>query len=92
MCQRRLAPMIVAMPRFVLHHRHAPSECASSYAAWKGFPSPLRHRPAASSCVDGGHEVWWIVVADGPDAALELLPPYVARRTGVIPIREVKIP
>lgn len=80
------------MPRFVLHHRHEPHECAPSYAAWKGFKSPLRHRDAASSCVDGGHEIWWVVLADETQSALDLLPEYVARRTDVIPIREVKIP
>jgi hypothetical protein len=86
------APMIGPMPRFVLHHRHEAGECAPSYAAWKGFASPLRHRATASSCVDGGHEIWWVVLADEPGSALSLLPDYVARRTDVIPIREVKIP
>jgi hypothetical protein len=80
------------MPSFVLHHRHDPHECASSYAAWKGFVSPLRHRSCASSCVEGGHEIWWVVHADGPKAALALLPDYVARRSEAVPIREVKIP
>jgi hypothetical protein len=80
------------MPRFVLHHRHEAHECAPAYAAWKGFASPLRHEATASSCVDGGHEIWWVVLADEPQAALALLPAYVAQRTDAIPIREVKIP
>ena len=92
MARGRVASIIGAMPRFVLHHRHEAHECASAYAAWKGFTSPLRQKPAASSCVDGGHEIWWIVPADGAEAALALLPAYVARRTDAIAIREVKIP
>ena len=80
------------MPRFVLHHRHDAHECPSAYAAWKGFSSPLRHKPTASSCVEGGHEIWWIVLADEAEAALALLPAYVARRTDAIPVREVEIP
>jgi len=80
------------MPRFLLHHRHAAHECASAYAAWKGFRSPLRHHGVPSSCVEGGHEVWWQVSADGFEAARALLPDYVAERTDVIAIREVQIP
>jgi hypothetical protein len=80
------------MSRFVLHHRHEAHECAASYAAWKGFVSPLRHHGAASSCVEGGHEVWWLVSAVSLEAARALLPEYVARRTNIIPIREVQIP
>jgi len=88
----RAPPIIGAMPRFVLHHRHEAHECARAYAAWKGFASPLRQKTAASSCVEGGHEIWWIVLADEAEAALALLPSYVARRTDAIAIREVKIP
>ena len=36
------------MPLFYLHHSHEPDECETAFAAWKGFESPLRHRPAAA--------------------------------------------
>jgi hypothetical protein len=77
---------------FLLHHRHAASECAVAFAAWKGFDSPLRRRPAASTCLAGGHALWWRVEAADRQAALALLPPYVAHRTDAIPVRDVEIP
>ena len=80
------------MPEFLLHHRHDPEECAAAFAAWHGFTSPLRGRSTTSSCVAGGHEVWWRVSASGADAALALLPPYVAVRTDVSRVRDVSIP
>ena len=80
------------MATFVLHHRHGPAECAVAFAAWKGFDSPLRHSSAFASCYHGGHEVWWTVDAAGHEAALALLPPYVAERTVVIGVRPVPIP
>jgi hypothetical protein len=80
------------MPQFLLHHEHAPSECAAAFAAWTGFQSPLRHRLAASSCLAGGHAIWWRVQADDARSALELLPAYLARRTSPIEIRDVEIP
>ena len=80
------------MPLFLLHHQHAPDECAAAFAAWRGFESPLRHRPTASTCLAGGHALWWHVEATDPAQALELLPRFVARRTHPIQIREVQIP
>jgi hypothetical protein len=80
------------MPYFLLHHRHPPSDCAAAFAAWAGFDSPLRHRPAPSTCLSGGHAVWWRVHAPDAAAALALLPRYVARRTTPIEVREVEIP
>ena len=88
----RAAAIIGGVPSFVLHHRHEAHECAYAYAAWKGFTSPLRQKPAASSCVEGGHEIWWFVMAAEAEAALALLPAYVALRTDAIPIRAVRIP
>jgi hypothetical protein len=79
-------------PVFILRHRHQPAECASAYAAWKGFSSPLRRHRTLSSCVEGGHEIWWRVPACSSDEALALLPPYVAARTEAIETREVQIP
>jgi hypothetical protein len=80
------------MPRFLLQHRHEPDECGVAYAAWKGFSSPLRHAATVASCLEGGHEIWWKVEAGDDCEALELLPPYVARRTTVLPVSEVVIP
>jgi hypothetical protein len=80
------------MPPFVLQHRHAPAECAATFAAWLGFASPLRGGSAASSCLEGGHALWWRVEAPDRQAALALLPPYVARRTEAIRVRDVPIP
>jgi hypothetical protein len=80
------------MALFLLHHRHAPGECAVAYAAWKGFASPLRRRPTLSSCVEGGHEIWWRVTAESAVEALRLLPPYVSARTQAIAARDVDIP
>ena len=80
------------MPIFLLQHRHEPSECAAAYAAWAGFDSPLRHSSATSTCLDGGHAVWWRVLADDAETALAMLPQFVARRTVPIEIRDVEIP
>ncbi len=80
------------MPFFLLHHRHEPAECAAAFAAWSGFDSPLRHAQAASTCLSGGHAIWWRVQADDRAAALALLPRYVARRTVPIEVRDVEIP
>jgi hypothetical protein len=80
------------MPFFLLHHQHEPRECDAAFAAWQGFPSPLRHRAASSSCLAGGHGVWWRVEATDPRAALALLPRFVAERTNPIQVREVEIP
>jgi len=80
------------MPFFLLHHQHDPAECAAAFAAWTGFDSPLRQRHAASTCLSGGHAVWWRVQAENATAALALLPRYVARRTVPIEVRDVEIP
>ena len=80
------------MPLFLLHHHHAPADCAAAFAAWLGFDSPLRGGMATSTCLGGGHALWWHVEAAGPQAALALLPPYLAHRTDAIPVREVHIP
>jgi hypothetical protein len=80
------------MPTFVLTHRHKPEECAVAAAAWRGFASPLRHGRPLGSCAHGGHVVWWTVEANDADAALALLPGYVARRTVAEEVREVPIP
>jgi hypothetical protein len=80
------------MPSFLLQHTHEAHECAAAYAAWQGFDSPLRQRHAPSSCLAGGHGLWWQVEAVDCGAALALLPRFVAERTRAIPIRDVQIP
>ena len=76
----------------MLSHAHRPDECAIAIAAWKGFPSPLRHSRPLGSCANGGHRVWWTVEASDPRAALAQLPPYVAERTALDEVRDVPIP
>jgi hypothetical protein len=80
------------MPQFILHHRHSADECAAAFAAWNGFESPLRRRPAAASCLTGGHRVLWRVEAEDGEAAAGLLPRFVATRTEVIEVRDVTVP
>jgi hypothetical protein len=80
------------MPNFLLQHRHAAAECAAAFAAWRGFESPLRHHDAPSTCLAGGHSVWWRVEAADHRAALAFLPAYVAARTEAVAVRDVRIP
>jgi hypothetical protein len=80
------------MASFLLHHRHEPHECGVAFASFRGHASPLRGHGATSSCLSGGHELWWHVEAAGAAEALALLPHYVAQRCTAIPIREVHIP
>jgi hypothetical protein len=80
------------MATFLLHHRHAPDECRAAFAAWCGFESPLRHRPTASTCLAGGHALWWRVDAPRADDARAMLPAFVARRTLIVEVRDVVIP
>jgi hypothetical protein len=86
------AARLPVMPLFLRPHQHAPAECAAAFAAWLGFDSPLRGGEAASTCLEGGHVLWWRVEAADRHAALALLPPYVSRRTDAIPVRHVQIP
>jgi len=78
--------------RFLLHHQHTADECGAAFAAWRGFSSPLRGRPAACSCLFGGHDLWLSVEAADRDAAMALLPPFVAERTRVWAVRDLSIP
>ena len=80
------------MPIYLLHHQHSPDECDVAFAAWQGFDSPLRHHLAPSTCLAGGHAVWWRVEAPNHRQALSLLPGYVADRTSPIEVRDVEIP
>jgi hypothetical protein len=80
------------MPRYLLHHQHEPSECGPSFAAWRGFESPLRRRMTLGSCLHGWHSIWWTVEAATEDEALALLPSFVAVRTTLTRVTEVAIP
>jgi hypothetical protein len=80
------------MPRFLIHHRHEPQQCGVAFAAFKGHESPLRHRAAMTSCLAGGHAVWWTVEAAGEEDALRQLPFFVAQRSTVTRVTEVVIP
>jgi hypothetical protein len=80
------------VPLYRLCHQHAAPECPAAFAAWRGFKSPLRRRPTTGNCHFGCHQLWWDVEAVTPEAALALLPPYVAERTVANPVGEVPIP
>jgi hypothetical protein len=80
------------MPRYLLHHKHHPRECSVAFASFKGHSSPLRHSTTVGSCLFGGHTIWWLVNARGPEDALALLPFFVAQRTTAIEVRNVQIP
>ncbi|NYE36241.1 hypothetical protein F4692_001345 [Nocardioides cavernae] len=80
------------MPEFRLCHHHTPDECGAAVASWRGSTSPLRGRPATASCAFGGHHVWWDVEADDREAALSLLPGFVAHRTEVVRVTALDIP
>jgi hypothetical protein len=80
------------MAKFVLTHSHEPAECRIAYAAWTGHDSPLRGRPAVSSCARGEHHIFWVVDAAEEQAALRQLPDWVAARTAVSEVTEVTIP
>jgi hypothetical protein len=77
---------------FVLSHTHEPAQCSAAFAAWRGFDSPLRSGTVLSSCVRGGHRLFWCVEADDVNAALAQLPPFVAERTEATEVREVAVP
>jgi hypothetical protein len=80
------------MHTFILHHQHRADECAAAFAAWNGFASPLRRHTAPSTCLAGGHAIWWIVHEASELAALALVPPYVRSRTRATEVRDVVIP
>jgi hypothetical protein len=80
------------MSDFLLQHHHDPSECESAFAAWRSFDSPLRGRSAPSTCLAGGHQIWWWVEATDSASALAFLPNFVASRTEAIAVRYVEVP
>jgi hypothetical protein len=80
------------MSSYLLEHRHTPDECGVVFALFKGHLSPLRHHVTLASCRSGGHAIWWTVDAEREEDALRLLPSYVAQRTTITPVSEVRIP
>ena len=80
------------MALYLLQHRHEPAECGATFAAWKGFDSPLREGPAWCSCPTGGHRLWFVVEAADGDTALGQLPRYLAERSEALRVAEVTIP
>ena len=80
------------MPTYLLEHRHEECECEAAFAAWRGFGSPLRGSAPASTCLSGGHRLWWRVEAADAGAALAQLPPYVSSRTVAVRVRDVTLP
>ena len=80
------------MPCYLLYHHHEPRECGVVFAAFKGYESSLRHQMTLASCGSGGHAIWWRVDAESEQAALALLPFYVAERTKAAQVNDVEIP
>jgi hypothetical protein len=79
------------MNHYLLHHRHPPGDCAAVFAAWNGFESDLRNTDAMSSCVYGGHEIWWWVDAADQPAARSLLPRFVAEMTVIVRVAPITV-
>jgi hypothetical protein len=77
---------------YLITHQHDPGLCRVAFAAWNGFESPLRHHSTLSSCGEGGHSIWWQVEAENTEEALALLPAWIAERSRVTPVSEVRIP
>ena len=80
------------MAAYLLEHRHEPQECATVFAAWKGFDSPLRNTPALCSCAIEDHRLWFVVDASDEATALVQLPRYLAERAAAVRVAEVPIP
>ena len=92
MCAGGLPAHAPGMSQYLLHHRHSRDECGVVFASFKGHASPLRHRPTLASCRSGGHAIWWTVDAANEADALGMLPFFVAERTSITPVSEVRIP
>jgi len=80
------------MSPYLLRHQHEPDECGVVFASFKGHQSPLRHQVTLASCRSGGHAIWWTVDAQDEADALRMLPYFVAARTTITGVCEVRIP
>lgn len=85
-------PSVATMPRYLLEHSHEAHSCATAYAAWSGYDSPLRHQHAIATCASGAHRMFWLVEASDAEAALHQLPEWLAERTRVSEASAVTIP
>ena len=92
MSNRPDAATVEGMPQYLLFHKHHPSECGVAFACFKGHSSPLRHQTTISSCLFGGHAIWWLINAQSSEHALALLPSFVAQRSTAVEVREVQTP
>jgi hypothetical protein len=92
MSHRPGAANLQACPAICSITKHHPRECSVAFASFKGHSSPLRHRTTVASCLFGGHMIWWLVDAPGPEEALELLPFFVSQRSTAVEVRNVQIP
>jgi hypothetical protein len=92
MSARARGSRLVVVPHFLLHNRHTAGDCGVVFAAFRGFPSPLRHTPALATCRSGGHQVWWRTTAADEAAALRQLPRYVATATTATRVERVDTP
>jgi len=89
---RTAAPRASRLRTYLITHRHEPQDCAIAFAAWRGHDSPLRRETTLSSCLEGGHSIWWQIEARSEAEALELLPDWVAERSEISCVREIAIP
>jgi len=80
------------VPRYLLHHVHEHRECGVAFASFRGGDSPLRRQVTLSSCISGGHAIWWAVEALSAQDALAMLPFFVRERTMAIRVGDVQIP
>jgi hypothetical protein len=92
MCEEPSLGNARRMARYLLHHRHTAEECGVVFASFRGHASPLRHQATLASCRTGGHAIWWTVDAASEEDAIRFLPFYVAGRTTVTLVSDVRIP
>jgi len=58
----------------------------------EGIREPVASPATIGSCLSGGHDIWWELEAATQEDALGRLPRYVAERTKVIRVSEVRVP
>ena len=69
------------MPIYLLHHQHDARRVRGGIRRLDGLRrARCGTRTPPSTCLAGGHAIWWRVQAESAAAALALLPRFVARR------------